>query len=115
VEWFPRLRPSAALAAGARRVYGVASSDSHGLHEGGFPVPKIYRDIAVSGMMGTVEDAMRRVLDCWTELPPPMQEAVDQFRVRLEDAIDSVYVVKRALDTQIHEAEDAEDDTDDAT
>jgi hypothetical protein len=41
-----------------------------------------------------------------------MQEAVDQFRVRLEDAIDSVYVVKRALDTQIHEAED---DADDAT
>ncbi|HSM95715.1 MAG TPA: hypothetical protein VLT91_06710 [Rhizomicrobium sp.] len=72
-------------------------------------MPKIYRDIAVNDMMGTVENAMRHVLDCWAELPPPMQDAIDQFRVQLESAIDSVYVVKRALDTQVHESRDAPD------
>jgi len=51
---------------------------------------KTYREIATDEMLGTVEDAMREVLDCWTELPPPMQEAVDQFRDRLAAAIDSV-------------------------
>jgi hypothetical protein len=70
---------------------------------------KIYREIAVNDMVGTVEEAMRRVLNNWTELPPPMQEAIDQFRVQLEAAIDSVYVVKRALDTQIHETEEDPD------
>lgn len=67
---------------------------------------KIYREIAVDGMVGTVEDAMRHVLNCWAELPPEMQDAIDQFRGRLEAAIDSVYVVKRALDTQVHESEE---------
>lgn len=66
---------------------------------------KIYREIAVNDMVGTVEEAMRHVLDCWADLPPPMQDAIDQFRVQLEATIDSVYVVKRALDTQIHETE----------
>ena len=70
---------------------------------------KIYREIAINGMVGTVEDAMRRVLNNWAELPPPMQDAIDQFRVQLEAAIDSVYVVKRALDTQIHETEEDPD------
>jgi hypothetical protein len=69
-------------------------------------MPKIYREIAVTNMVGTVEDAMRRVLNNWAELPPPMQEAIDQFRVRLDAAIDSVYIVKRALDTQVHESEE---------
>jgi len=67
---------------------------------------KIYREIAIDDMVGTIEDAMRRVLDCWAELPPPMQDAIDQFRVRLEATIDSVQIVKRALDTQVHEAEE---------
>jgi hypothetical protein len=75
------------------------------------PMPKIYREIAINDMMGTIEDAMRRVLNHWEELPPPMQEAVTQFRVQLEAAIDSVYVVKRALDTQVHESEDEPDHT----
>lgn len=67
---------------------------------------KIYREIAVNGMVGTIEEAMRRVLNNWAELPPPMQDAIDQFRIQLDAAIDSVYVVKRALDTQIHETEE---------
>ncbi|MGN6149064.1 MAG: hypothetical protein ACTHPD_11030 [Rhizomicrobium sp.] len=70
---------------------------------------KIYREIAVTNMVGTVEDAMRRVLNNWAELPTEMQEAIDQFRVQLDTAIDSVYIVKRALDTQIHESEEAPD------
>jgi type IV secretory pathway ATPase VirB11/archaellum biosynthesis ATPase len=71
-------------------------------------MPLIYRKIAVDDMIGTIEDAMRQVLNCWTELPPEMQDAVDQFRVQLDAAIDSVYVVKRALDTEVHETgEDA--------
>jgi len=70
---------------------------------------KIYREIAIDGMIGTIEDAMRQVLNNWAELPAPMQEAIDQFRVQLDAAIDSVYVVKRALDTQIHKAEDDTD------
>jgi hypothetical protein len=65
----------------------------------------IYRDVAITGMVGTIEDAMRQVLDCWAELPPEMQDAIDQFRVQLGAAIDSVYVVKRALDQEVHESE----------
>jgi type IV secretory pathway ATPase VirB11/archaellum biosynthesis ATPase len=72
---------------------------------------KIYREIAINDMVGTVETAMRKVLDCWAELPPEMQDAVDQFRGQLEAAIDSVYVVKRALDTQIHDTEEDPDRT----
>ena len=65
----------------------------------------IYRERAINDMVGTIEDAMRQVLDCWAELPPPMQDAIDQFRVQLGAAIDSVYVVKRALDQEVHESE----------
>ncbi|MFL6690710.1 MAG: hypothetical protein ACJ8IR_11080 [Alphaproteobacteria bacterium] len=65
----------------------------------------IYREIAINGMVGTIENAMRQVLDNWAELPPPMQDAIDEFRVQLETAIDSVYVVKRALDQEVHESE----------
>ena len=63
----------------------------------------IYREVAINGMVGTIEDAMRQVLDCWAELPPEMQEAVDAFRIQLGAAIDSVYLVKRALDQEVHE------------
>ena len=65
----------------------------------------IYRDIAVNGMVGTIEDAMRQVLDCWAELPQEMQDAVDEFRIQLGAAIDSVYLVKRALDQEVQESE----------
>jgi hypothetical protein len=59
---------------------------------------KTYRDLAIEEMIGTVEDAMSRVIDWWGELPTPMNEAIDKFRVQLGAAIDSVEFVKRALD-----------------
>jgi hypothetical protein len=49
-------------------------------------------------MIATVEEAMSRVIDWWGELPTPMNEAIDKFRVQLGAAIDSVEFVKRALD-----------------
>jgi hypothetical protein len=48
---------------------------------------------------------MCQVIDCWGDLPPPMKEAVEQFRTQLEAAIDSVEFVKRALDRQVHETD----------
>jgi hypothetical protein len=65
---------------------------------------KTYRDVAVEQMIATVEDAMSGVIDWWGELPPPMNEAIDKFRVQLEAAIDSVEFVKRALDRPASEA-----------
>jgi hypothetical protein len=59
---------------------------------------KTYRDVAIEQMIGTVEEAMSRVIDWWGELPTPMNEAIDKFRVQLGAAIDSVEFVKRALD-----------------
>ncbi|MFZ0840932.1 MAG: hypothetical protein WAM77_26010 [Xanthobacteraceae bacterium] len=56
-------------------------------------------------MLLTVEKAMIRVLDCWVNLPSPLQEDVDQFRVQLGAAIDSVECVKRALDTYAPEGD----------
>ena len=49
-------------------------------------------------MIATVEEAMSGVIDWWGELPTPMNEAIDKFRVQLGAAIDSVEFVKRALD-----------------
>jgi len=54
-------------------------------------------------MLGTVEAAMSEVIDWWGDLPPPMNEAIEQFRTRLGTAIDSVEFVRRALDRQAHE------------
>jgi hypothetical protein len=62
---------------------------------------RTYRDIAVEEMLGTVEEAMSQVIDWWGDLPPPMKEAIEQFRTQLEAAIDSVEFVKRALDRQV--------------
>jgi hypothetical protein len=59
---------------------------------------KTYRDVAIEQMIATVEEAMSRVIDWWGELPRPMNEAIDEFRVQLGAAIDSVEFVKRALD-----------------
>jgi hypothetical protein len=59
---------------------------------------KTYRDVAIEQMIATVEEAMSRVIDWWGELPTPMNEAIDSFRVELGAAIDSVEFVKRALD-----------------
>jgi type IV secretory pathway ATPase VirB11/archaellum biosynthesis ATPase len=64
-----------------------------------------FREIAIGDMVGTIEDAMRQVLDCWAALPQPMQDAIDQFRIQVGTAIDSVEFVKRALDQEEHEME----------
>ena len=62
-----------------------------------------YRDVAIEQMIATVEEAMSRVIDWWGDLPPPMKEAIEQFRTQLGAAIDSVEFVKRALDRQVPE------------
>jgi hypothetical protein len=62
---------------------------------------RTYREIAIEDMVRTVEEAMSRVIDWWGDLPPPMKEAIEQFRVQLGAAIDSVEFVKRALDRQV--------------
>ena len=62
-----------------------------------------YRDVAIEQMIATVEEAMSQVIDWWGDLPPPMKEAIEQFRTQLGAAIDSVEFVKRALDRQVHE------------
>jgi hypothetical protein len=59
---------------------------------------KTYRDVAIEQMIATVKEAMSRAIDWWGELPIPMNEAIDSFRVQLGAAIDSVEFVKRALD-----------------
>jgi hypothetical protein len=66
---------------------------------------RIYRDIAIEDMLGTVEDAMSEVIDWWGDQPPPMKEAIEQFRTRLGADIDSVEYVKRALDREVHETD----------
>jgi hypothetical protein len=48
---------------------------------------------------------MSRVIDWWGDLPPSMKKAIEQFRTQLGAAIDSVYVVKRALDRQVLETD----------
>ena len=63
-----------------------------------------YREVAIEQMLQTVEEAMTSVIDWWGDLPPPMKEAIEQFRVQLGTAIDSVDFVKRALDRQVQEA-----------
>src|SRR5262249_36821403 len=69
---------------------------------------RTYREIAIDDMVRTVEQAMSRVIDWWGELPPPMEEAIAQFRIQLGAAIDSVEFVKRALDRQAPEVEPGE-------
>ncbi len=64
---------------------------------------RTYRDVAVEQLIATVEEAMSQVIDWWGDLPPPMKEAIEQFRIQLGAAIDSVEFVKRALDRQVHE------------
>ena len=66
---------------------------------------RTYREVAIEEMLRTVEEAMHRVFNWWGDLPPPMNEAVDQFRTQLGAAIDSVEFVKRALDREVHEPE----------
>jgi len=64
-----------------------------------------YREIAITEMLRTVEEAMSRTIDWWGDLPPPMKDAIEQFRTQLGAAIDSVEFVKRALDREVSEAD----------
>ena len=64
---------------------------------------RTYREIAIDEMLRTVEDAMSGVIDWWGDLPPPMKEAIEQFRAQLGAAIDSIEFVKRALDRNVPE------------
>lgn len=66
---------------------------------------KTYRDIAIEDMVRTVEDAMSGVIEWWGDLPSPMREAIEQFRIQLGAAIDSVEFVKRALDREVPETD----------
>jgi hypothetical protein len=70
---------------------------------------RTYREIAIEEMLKTVEEAMSQVTDWWGHLPPPMEEAIAQFRTELGVAIDSVEFVKRALDREVHETERGKD------
>jgi hypothetical protein len=51
---------------------------------------RTYREIAIEEMLRTVEEAMSQVINWWGDLPPPMKEAIEQFRTQLGAAIDSV-------------------------
>ena len=64
---------------------------------------RTYRDVAIEDMLQTVEEAMSRVIDWWGDLPPPMKEAIEQYRTQLGAAIDSVEFVRKALDRQAPE------------
>ena len=64
---------------------------------------RTYREVAIEQMLGTVEEAMTSVIDWWGDLPAPMKDAIEQFRVQLGEAINSVEFVKRALDRQVGE------------
>ena len=69
---------------------------------------RTYREIAIEDMLRTVEGAMSGVIDWWGDLPAPMKESIEQFRTRLEAAIDSVEFVKKALDRQRPETDDGD-------
>ena len=70
---------------------------------------RTYREIAIEEMVRTVEEAMSQVIDWWGDLPPPMKEAIEQFRIQLGAAIDSVEFVKRALDREVYETDGGKD------
>jgi len=62
-----------------------------------------YRDVAINQMLAAPQEAMSRAIDWWGDLPTSMKEAIDEFRVQLGAAIDSVEFVKRALDRTVPE------------
>ena len=62
-----------------------------------------YRDVAIEQMIATVEEAMSQAIDWWGDLPPSMKEAIEQFRIELGTAIDSVEFVKKALAREVYE------------
>ena len=64
---------------------------------------RTYRDVAIEQMLRTVEEAMSQVVGWWGELPPPMTDAIEQFRTQLAATIDAAEFVKKALDRQVPE------------
>ena len=66
---------------------------------------RTYREVAIEDMLRTVEQAMSQAIDWWGDLPPPMQEAIEQFRTQLGAAIDSVEIVRKALDRPVGETD----------
>lgn len=66
---------------------------------------RTYRDIAIEQVLGTVEEAMAQAVGYWADLPPPMKDAIKQFRAQLGTAIDSVEFVKKALDREVHDTD----------
>ena len=56
---------------------------------------RTYRDIAIEDMLGTVQEAMSQAIDWWGDLPPPMKEAIEQFRTELGAAIDLKNLLER--------------------
>jgi len=85
---------------------GRASSEQKS--GGDSAMARTYREIAIEEMLETVEEAMSRVIDWWGDLPPPMKEAIEQFRTQLGAAIDSVEFVRRALDREVPDADRGE-------
>ena len=71
-------------------------------------MPRTYREVATEQMLQTVGGAMSGVIEWWGDLPLPMKEAIEQFRVQLGAAIDSVEFVRRALDREVPETDDGE-------
>jgi hypothetical protein len=69
---------------------------------------RTYRDVAIEQMLLTVEEAMSRVIDWWGDLPSPMKDAIEEFRVQLGQAIDSVEFVRKALAREMPEIDDLE-------
>src|SRR5215468_3622942 len=67
---------------------------------------KIYRDVAIEQMIATIEEAMSQAINWWGDLPTPMKEAIERFRVQLGAAIDSVEFVKKALDRRVPETDE---------
>jgi len=66
---------------------------------------RTYRDVAVEEMLLTVEEAMSHVIDWWGDLPIPMKEAIEEFRIQLGAAIDSVEFVRKALNRQVPDSD----------
>jgi hypothetical protein len=67
---------------------------------------RIYRDVAIEQMLLTIEEAMSRVIDWWGDLPSPMKDEIEEFRIQLGQAIDSVELVKKALAREMPESDD---------
>ena len=58
---------------------------------------RTYREIAIQEMLRTVEEAMSQAIDWWGDLPPPMKEAIEQFRTQLGAFFVAELVEKRLL------------------